>query len=107
MNWCSFLSLSRLYRQGAVYKLSSASSISGSFRTLSAWLLCCCCWCRTLQRQEEAREAALKAFRDSMAARAVQAGAAAVAENRSRVDREERLMAASEVKAKAEAEVSG
>jgi ADP-dependent phosphofructokinase/glucokinase len=61
--------------------------------------------CRTLQRQEEAREAALKAFHGNIAARAVQAGAAAVAENRSRAEREERLMAASEAKAKAEAEV--
>jgi hypothetical protein len=64
-----------------------------------------CCSCRTLQRQEDAREAALKACHDNIAARAVQAGAAAVAENRSRAEREERLMAASEAKAKAEAEV--
>jgi hypothetical protein len=46
------------------------------------------------------------AFHDNIAARAVQAGAAAVAENRSRAEREERLMAASEAKATAEAEVS-
>jgi hypothetical protein len=68
-------------------------------------VLFCCCSCRTLQRQEEAREAALKAFHDNIAARAVQAGAAAVAENRSRAEREERLMAASEAKAQAEAGV--
>lgn len=60
---------------------------------------------RTLQHQEEAREAALEAFHVNIAARAVQAGAAAVAENRSRQEREERLVAASEAKAKAEAEV--
>ncbi|WIA35125.1 hypothetical protein OEZ86_003606 [Tetradesmus obliquus] len=59
---------------------------------------------RTLQRQEEAREAALKAFHDNIAARAVQAGAAAVAENRGRAEREERLVAASKAWAKAEAE---
>lgn len=60
---------------------------------------------RTLQKQEEAREMALQAFHDMIAARAVQAGAAAVAENKSRQEREERLVAASEAKAKSEAEV--
>eukprot|EP00775_Hariotina_reticulata_P003256 gene3256-3534_t len=59
---------------------------------------------RTLQKQDEAHEAALKAFHDSVAARAVQAGAAAVAENRSRQEREDRLVAASEARAQAEAE---
>lgn len=61
--------------------------------------------CRTLQKQEEAREAALNAFHDMIAARAAHAGAAAAAENKSRQEREERLVAASEAKAKAEAEV--
>lgn len=40
-----------------------------------------------------------------IAARAVQAGAAAVAENKSRQEREDKLIAASEARAKAEAEV--
>jgi hypothetical protein len=73
----------------------------------------CCCLCllwlgcshRTLQRQEEAREAALKAFHDNIARRAAAAGAAVVAENRARQEREERLMAASEAQAEAEAQV--
>jgi hypothetical protein len=64
-----------------------------------------CDLCRTLQKQEEAREAALKAFHDDVATRAVQAGAAAVAVNKSRQEREDRLVAASEARAQAEAEV--
>lgn len=63
--------------------------------------------CRTLQRQEEAREAALKAFHDNIAARATAAGAIAVAENKARQEREDRLISASEARAKAEAEVCG
>lgn len=61
--------------------------------------------CRTLQEQEEAREAALKAFHDSIAARAAKTGAIAVAENKARQEREDRLIAASEAKLKAEQEV--
>ncbi|KAF8060462.1 LENG8 [Scenedesmus sp. PABB004] len=53
---------------------------------------------------EAAREAALDAFRANIAARTEQAGAAAVAESRSRAEREERLIAASEARAAAEAE---
>jgi hypothetical protein len=53
-----------------------------------------------------AREAALKAFHDNIAQRAAVAGAIAVAGNKARQEREERLMAASEARAKAEAEVS-
>jgi hypothetical protein len=62
---------------------------------------------RTLERQELAREAALKAFHDNIAQRAAVAGAIAVAGNKARQEREERLMAASEARAKAEAEVRG
>jgi hypothetical protein len=60
---------------------------------------------RTLVRQELAHEAALKAFHDNIAQRAAVAGAIAVAGNKARQEREERLMAASEARAKAEAEV--
>lgn len=61
---------------------------------------------RTLQRQEEAREAALKAFHDNIAARAVVAGTTVVAESRARQELEDRLVAASTAKANADAEVS-
>lgn len=60
--------------------------------------------CRTLERQEAARDEALEAFHASIAARATAAGPAAVAENRARQEREDRLIAASEAKALAEAE---
>lgn len=68
-------------------------------------LLLLLCNRRTLQKQEEAREAALKAFHDNIAKRAAMAGATVVAENKARQEREERLMAASEAKARADAEV--
>lgn len=58
-----------------------------------------------MERQEQARDAALKAFHDNIAQRAAVAGAVVVAGNKARQEREERLMAASEARAKAEAEV--
>lgn len=54
---------------------------------------------RTLEQQERDREAALVAFHASIEARAAKAGAIAVAENRAREEREERLMRQSEERA--------